>query len=85
MTQCGWLTVNSTRINYPVVKYKDNDYYLTHSFDKTYNSAGWIFANYANKFDVCTIVELYRIFDVDIRKINLLIFILKIFRIIFSK
>ena len=51
MTQCGWLTVNSTRINYPVVKYKDNDYYLTHSFDKTYNSAGWIFANYANKFD----------------------------------
>ena len=51
MIQCGWLTVNSTRINCPVVKYKDNDYYLTHSFDKSYNSAGWIFANYANKFD----------------------------------
>lgn len=47
----GWLTVKGTRINYPVVHYKDNDYYLTHSFDKSYNSAGWIFANYINKFD----------------------------------
>ena len=51
MIQCGWLTVKSTKINYPVVKYKDNDFYLTHSFDKTYNSAGWIFANYLNRFD----------------------------------
>lgn len=47
----GWLTVKGTKINYPVVHYKDNDYYLTHSFDKSYNSAGWIFANYINKFD----------------------------------
>ena len=47
----GWLTVKGTRINYPVVHGKDNDYYLTHSFDKSYNSAGWIFANYLNKFD----------------------------------
>ena len=47
----GWLTVKSTKINYPVVKYKDNDFYLTHSFDKSYNSAGWIFANYINRFD----------------------------------
>lgn len=47
----GWLTVKGTRINYPVVHYTDNDYYLTHSFDKSYNSAGWVFANYLNKFD----------------------------------
>lgn len=51
MIPFGWLTVKSTKINYPVVKYKDNDFYLTHSFDKSYNSAGWIFANYINKFD----------------------------------
>ena len=47
----GWINVKGTKINYPVVKYKDNDYYLTHSFDKSYNSAGWIFASYINKFD----------------------------------
>ena len=47
----GWLTVKSTKINYPVVQYRDNDFYLTHSFDKSYNSAGWIFANYINRFD----------------------------------
>ena len=51
MIRFGWLTVKNTRINYPVVKYKDNSFYLNHSFDKTYNSAGWIFANYINKFD----------------------------------
>ena len=47
----GWLNVKGTKINYPVVKSNDNDYYLTHSFDKSYNSAGWVFANYINKFD----------------------------------
>ena len=47
----GWITVPNTRINYPVVHYKNNDFYLNHSFDKTYNAAGWIFANYMNKFD----------------------------------
>ena len=47
----GWLIVKGTRINYPVVHYTDNSFYLTHSFDKSYNSAGWVFANYSNKFD----------------------------------
>ena len=28
----GWLKVNNTKINYPVVQAKDNDYYLNHSF-----------------------------------------------------
>ena len=27
---------------------KDNEYYLTHSFDKKYNSAGWVFLDYRN-------------------------------------
>lgn len=47
----GWIKVNNSAIDYPVVQSNDNDYYLTHSFDKSYNSAGWIFADYRNKFD----------------------------------
>lgn len=47
----AWLKINNTKIEYPVVKTKNNDYYLTHSFDKSENSAGWIFADYKNKFD----------------------------------
>ena len=35
----SWLKVNGTDIEYPVVKTTNNDYYLTHSFDKSYNSA----------------------------------------------
>lgn len=47
----AWLKVENTNIEYPVVKGKDNSFYLTHSFDDNYNSAGWIFADYKNKFD----------------------------------
>ena len=47
----GWIKVNGTQIEYPIVKKSDNSYYLTHSFDKSYNSAGWIFADYRNKLD----------------------------------
>ena len=47
----AWLKVEGTSIEYPVVKAKDNEYYLSHSFDKSYNSAGWIFADYKNIFD----------------------------------
>ena len=36
---------------YPVVKGSNNSFYLNHCFDKSYNSAGWIFADYRNKFD----------------------------------
>ena len=47
----AWIKVNNTNIDYPIVKYKNNSFYLTHSFDKSKNSAGWIFADYKNKFD----------------------------------
>lgn len=47
----GWLKVNGTNIEYPVVQSTDNSYYLTHNFEKTYNSAGWIFADYRNLFN----------------------------------
>lgn len=44
----GWLKVNGTNINYPFVQGKDNNYYLTHSFNKSYNDAGWVFLDYRN-------------------------------------
>lgn len=47
----AWLKVNGTNIEYPVVKTTNNDYYMTHSFDKSHNSAGWAFMDYRNKFD----------------------------------
>ena len=47
----AWFKLNGTNIEYPVVKTSNNDYYMTHSFDKSYNSAGWIFMDYINKFD----------------------------------
>lgn len=47
----GWLTVKNTKVDYPVVQYSDNDYYLKHSFDKKYNTRGWIYADYRNNFD----------------------------------
>jgi len=42
----GWLYVNNTYVNYPVVQTGDNEYYLDHSYDHSYNVAGWIFADY---------------------------------------
>ena len=39
----GWIKVNGT---YPFVQYNIKKYYLTHSFDKSYNSAGWLFLDY---------------------------------------
>ncbi len=47
----GWINVPNTSINYPAVQHSDNKFYLNHSFDKSYNKAGWIFADYRNKFD----------------------------------
>ena len=47
----AWIKVNGTAIEYPVVKAKNNYYYLTHSFDKSYNTAGWAFMDYKNKLD----------------------------------
>ncbi len=44
----GWIQVNGTNINYPFVQAKDNKYYLTHSFDKSTNKAGWVFLDYRN-------------------------------------
>ena len=44
----GWIQVNGTNINYPFVQTNNNDYYLTHSYNKSYNQAGWVFMDYRN-------------------------------------
>ena len=44
----GWIKVNGTNINYPFVQTDNNDYYLTHSYNKSYNQAGWVFMDYRN-------------------------------------
>lgn len=55
----GWIKVNGTNINYPIVQTTDNSYYLTHAFDGSYNDAGWIYADYRNdmvNFDKNTVI-----------------------------
>lgn len=44
----GWVQVAGTNVNYPYAHTTDNKYYLKHSFDKSYNSAGWVFLDYRN-------------------------------------
>jgi sortase B len=44
----GWLYVPGTKINYPVTQTDNNDFYLTHTFDKSSNSVGWVFLDYRN-------------------------------------
>ncbi len=44
----SWINVNNTNINYPIVHTDNNDFYLNHSYDKTYNEAGWVFLDYRN-------------------------------------
>lgn len=44
----GWIQVGGTNINYPFVQTTDNEYYLTHDFDRQYNAAGWVYMDYRN-------------------------------------
>lgn len=44
----GWLKVEGTEIDYPIVQTNNNSFYLTHSFNKNYNPAGWPFLDYRN-------------------------------------
>lgn len=44
----GWLYQEGTPINYPVVRGKNNSYYLTHLFDNTVNAAGSVFMDSGN-------------------------------------
>ena len=47
----GWIQVSNTNINYPFVQTTNNDFYLKHTFNKSYNTAGWVFADFRNHVD----------------------------------
>ncbi|MEI3320436.1 MAG: class B sortase [Eubacterium sp.] len=42
----GYIKLNGTRIQYPIVEHSDNDFYLKRGSDKVYNGAGAIFLDY---------------------------------------
>ncbi len=44
----GWLKVNNTNVDYPVVQSNDNEYYLKHNLYKETDKNGWIFMDYRN-------------------------------------
>lgn len=39
----GWLEIDNTKINFPVLQGSDNEYYMTHTYNKEYSSDGSIF------------------------------------------
>ena len=41
----GWIRINNTNINYPLLQTSNNDYYLTHNYKKEKSSYGSIFIN----------------------------------------
>lgn len=47
----GWIKVPGTNIDYAFVQTTDNEYYLNHSFDKSYNKKGWVFLDYRDDID----------------------------------
>lgn len=44
----GWLIIEGTRINYPIVQGQNNEFFLTHQFDGQYSSAGCLFLDAKN-------------------------------------
>lgn len=54
-----WVEVENTNINYPVVQGSDNSYYLKKDFNKNYSSAGTIFMDALNNFEVDNNTVLY--------------------------
>lgn len=39
----GWLEIEGTNINYPILQSKDNEFYLTHNYKKEYSPSGSLF------------------------------------------
>jgi len=49
---CAWIDIlNNDKISYPVMRSKDNDFYLHRTFEKKYLFAGSLFMDYRNNAD----------------------------------
>ena len=47
----GWIVIEDTQVNYPIVQGNNNSYYLNHSYDKKWSSFGSIFMDYSSSSD----------------------------------
>lgn len=47
----GWIKVENTNIDYPFVQTNNNEYYLTHFIDKSFNKIGTVFLDYRNNIN----------------------------------
>ena len=48
----GWLEIEGTNINYPVMQTTDNEYYMTHNYKKEYSAEGSIFLDKDYNWDI---------------------------------
>ena len=46
-----WINISNSNIDYPVVQGIDNDFYLSHNFNKEKNISGSLFIDYQNNID----------------------------------
>ncbi len=46
--EIGWIYCEGTKLNYPVLQGTDNDFYLSHTYDRAANRAGSIFVEALN-------------------------------------
>lgn len=47
----GWIEIEGTRINYPVLQGEDNEFYVDHNYSKTKTKSGAIFIDMAYKWN----------------------------------
>ena len=47
----AWIFNDAIRVNHPILKSPDNEYYLTHDLDRTYKAMGSIFFDFRNQTD----------------------------------
>lgn len=47
----GWICIPDTKVNYPLLQWTDNDFYLDHTWTQSSNGAGAIFMECQNKPD----------------------------------
>lgn len=63
----GWITVDDTAIDYPILQTRDNDYYLTRNYLREETRAGSIFMDYRNNIsdeeDLNTVIYGHRMKD----------------------